>query len=200
MTRTKLLTSKEKLLPEYIRALEFLNAHIDDLKASFVEEISTDIWNQGSISMFYEPFSARNLPSGKNWRWNQTKARKQAVLRRNNAVVNFFKLSTRKRNIKDKSTIPGFKMWQFEVKLNGTEPVFVLWCEKGVNIEDDEAEENEENENVSEPLPKQKSMTLQEISMLAELLRIPDDTHVDPLLSWPSTNSFELLLCSSICN
>ena len=189
MTRSKTLVSKEKLLPEYIRALEFLDEKLDVLSASVVSEISTDIWKQGSILMFCEPFSARNLPSGKNWRWNQTKARKQAFLKkRGNAVVNFFKLSTRKRNVKDSGSIPGFKMWQFELFLHKEdEPVYIIWCEKGLQPEEEEEEEEKEQKPLDEP-----AMSMEELAFFHELLKVPETK--DPLFSWPSNNSFEGLL------
>ena len=188
MTRTKTISSKEKLLPEYIRAIEYLDSVIDDLASSAIDDISEDIWNEGSVLMFTEQFSARFIPSGANWRWNQTKSRKQAVLLRKKAVVNFFKLSTRKRNTNTTETIPGFKMWQFEIRLKPKiEPIYVVWCEKG--LKNDDTDDEEENSN--DPL---KCLSLHEIGILSEIMSAQPNPN-DPLHLWPSNNSFEGLLC-----
>merc|ERR1711862_713725 len=190
MTRkTKIHTSKEKLLPEYIRALEFLDSKLDTLNPTPIEDISTNIWKQGSIHLFEGPFSARNLPSGKNWRWNQTKARKQA---------------TSKRNVRDACSVPGFKMWQFEITTNKfDEPFYVVWCEKGTVSKEKEIpqeycseveEEEEEKENFSSPY--QVEMTVKEFNLLNELLNMPEEEN-EHLFSWAfSNNSFEFLLSS----
>lgn len=186
MTRTKTVSSKEKLLPEYIRAIEFLDSIIDNLESSSIDDISEKIWNEGSVLMFTEQFSARYIPSGDNWRWNQTKSRKQAILLRKKAAVNFFKLSTRKRNTNTSESIPGFKMWQFEVRLKPKgEPIYVVWCEKGIKTIKEEKEDSKDSFGI---------LSTHEISMLIEIMGEQPNPN-DPLHLWPSNNSFEGLLC-----
>mmetsp|Transcript_16718 Transcript_16718/g.21313 ORF Transcript_16718/g.21313 Transcript_16718/m.21313 type:complete len:235 (-) Transcript_16718:84-788(-) len=187
MTRTKRITSKERLLPEYIRALEFLDSSLDSLVATPVEDISDSIWNEGSVLMFVEQFSARYIPSGENWRWNQTKSRKQASLVTKKATVNFFKLSTRKRNTNTSASIPGFKMWQFEITFQPKgEPIYVVWCEKGIKTP--EVEQKKEKDPLC-------NLSHHEIAMLHEITKCDAQNPNDPLYFWPSNNSFEGLLC-----
>merc|ERR1712137_956601 len=180
--------SKGKLLPEYSRALKFLDKVLNNLETSRVDDISEDIWIEGSVMMFKEQFSARHIPSGNNWRWNQTKSRKTAILQEKNVVVNFFKLSTRKRKNGSSSAIPGFKMWQFEIKFRPNNDItFVVWCEKGIPIgNESESETSQGNEN--------GTYSPEEVEML-ELISHCDSYKNDPMYSWPSNNSFENLLC-----
>ena len=123
-------TTDTTMKPEDRRALQNLLAVLD--KSNINHTImSSDVWTENRLSFFSLPFATKRIPSGNNWRWNQSRAKKEIYLQQYNAQVVIAKLIARKT--KDSDTAPNYKLWQFTVTFlySKREPLVVLWCEKG---------------------------------------------------------------------
>lgn len=132
---TDILQGKDKLQPEHIRAINYLDQKLDSLVPTDVHSMATDIWNTGCIKMFLEPPVASLIPSESDWRWNQTKARKEAQLVNRNAKIFIHKLIPRKKDKTVTTNVPKLKLWSFEIQFGETSK-YVLWCERGnINLE-----------------------------------------------------------------
>lgn len=135
MTRRRTQSPSNRLPREYVRALTMLETHLDRLPLSNKDDMDKRIWVENSVYKVDGPYSTRSLPSEDRWRWNQSKSRKSAILS-NNTNVDFYKLCTRKRDPGDSEfQSPGYKLWKFEVNKPNSEPIVVLWCEKGIATE-----------------------------------------------------------------
>ena len=119
--------------PEERKALSNLSKEIGSLRAQPRSSATQEIWCQGNLTMFPAPFSAKNVPSEKNWRWNQTKSQKHATI--NGLHIVFAKLIPRKSKSTNPERAPHYKLWQFNIKTDNQHLV-AYWCEKGTNQKD----------------------------------------------------------------
>ena len=126
------IQTQEKLQPEHVRAICHVDQHLDELQLSDVEHIENDMWVTGSIKLFTEAPVVSQIPSGNLWRWNQTKSRKGAFIVQRNAKVFLHKLIPRKKDKNNSANMPHLKLWYFEIILVTGIPIYVLWCERGI--------------------------------------------------------------------
>lgn len=120
-----------KLKPEDKRALGVLSITLNERGTNPRNYMSQDVWINNRVSTFYAPLSTKSIPSDKEWRWNQTRAKKVAYLENFGAHVTFAKLITRKTRSTTQA-IPNYKLWHFTLSFNGrNDSTVVLWCEKG---------------------------------------------------------------------
>ena len=120
-----------RLKPEDRRALGVLAITLKEHGTIPRSNMSKDVWIHNKITSFYAPLTTKSIPSGKDWRWNQTRAKKVASLESFGASVTFAKLITRKTRSGVES-IPNYKLWHFTLTFAGQlDSIVILWCEKG---------------------------------------------------------------------
>jgi len=130
-----MLSTTKPLAPEERRAIEvfcnyFVKSNSQIKPLSSTHNNLDNVVQEGNFTVFPAPLQARSIPSEKFWRWNQTKAQVEVTVG-GHAVV-FSKLIPR-RTQASKSRPPSYKLWQYHVNLNTSEPVVAFWCEKGVS-------------------------------------------------------------------
>merc|ERR1712137_20332 len=125
----------DRLQGEQERAIQQLDRRWNAACASTApSRISQDALVPGYFEKFPPTFAIRAIPSGKHWRWNQTKSRTQIVHRGH--TINFCKLVPRRRNAKQSDLpVPTIKSWYYEVfsPYDSTRIIYcALWCERGL--------------------------------------------------------------------
>ena len=137
----------EKLQPEHIRAICHIDEQMDTMPLCDASKISTDIWKTDSIMKFLDPPLVSQIPSGNDWRWNQTKSRKVALIVKRDAKIYLHKLIPRKKDKNIEANMPRIKLWYFEIQFSNSEVSwFALWCERGLLESQIEEFENKSEE------------------------------------------------------
>lgn len=127
----------ELLSPEFKNAVYVVGSILCDPIAA-TTKIPKEIIYENSVAVVSDPLKSREIPSGKNWRWNQVKARKRVALQKNQILYNVEFCKLMPRAIKSELPIPrnirGMKMWKFVISDNYNSEVkyHVLWCQKGM--------------------------------------------------------------------
>ena len=85
------------------------------------------------IAASMDPIHKTSLPRELNWSWNQSNAKVVVNISDQTSVV-FRKLST-KTNANTSVTAPSCKIWLYEIQTMWENPLYLLWCEKGVEEE-----------------------------------------------------------------
>ena len=139
--------SNERLKPEHTKAIQFLLQNLPTTSIN-VRDLCPRILLTNSIFMFNQPISAKSIPGGENWRWNQTKSRKIVSVPYQNMEVSLCKLIPRRTVVGSIEKIPSLKLWLYQITPNlsdcgtGTKKSkSVIWCEKGYEPEMDDTPE-----------------------------------------------------------
>ena len=87
-----------------------------------------------TVTVYTGKIKPTNIPSGKDWKWAQSKGRKTVPMWHENMIVDLFKVLPRKVNTKQYSPIPLLKMkiWIIHIKFEGN-CNSIIWCEKGLD-------------------------------------------------------------------
>lgn len=85
--------------------------------------------NIGEIFGVCCDFKSKELPSGKDWRWNQVKGRKKVLLPKSQLIGEFFQLKP--RLISERSSVDhsSMELWRINIlQKNSSEVIFrILW-------------------------------------------------------------------------
>mmetsp|Transcript_26512 Transcript_26512/g.40856 ORF Transcript_26512/g.40856 Transcript_26512/m.40856 type:complete len:175 (+) Transcript_26512:152-676(+) len=125
------------LQPEHERVINDLSRKLSaPISYSMVHTLTTEIWEKGCFKFFKEPVTAKNIPSGTDWRWNQTKSTVCGTLGTDVEVMLHKLIPRKKPSITGKLQLPSLKIWRMEIKHKAsTEPhLHVLYCEKGITF------------------------------------------------------------------
>ena len=122
---------EEKLKPEEKTALRKLYIALQTIPHQESAHITSQVWVVDQLSIFSAPLLTRQIPSGTDWRWNQTKARKLIEVEELGASITATKLLSRKTSADAIS--PNYKLWRLAVSFHDRtkKPIVVLWCERG---------------------------------------------------------------------
>ena len=123
------------LKPEHIKAFRKLHSFLSESGNVAVERnlVPTTALVEGSVQLFAHNLTARRIPSGSEWRWNQAKGKKEVYLRDHDATVTLTKLIPRRRQ-STSTDVPRYKLWHFAVRSQRGDAFTVLWCEKGCQV------------------------------------------------------------------
>ena len=120
-----------KTLPrEYQRAYSVFQQHWPNIhQYSQTISIYDELLPSGYVASAGRPFDKFNLPKQAHWDWAQSSARATVPIS-SKASVTFRKMNARRKfNHIDP---PSFKVWTFEIKIQGFTTLYFIWCEKGV--------------------------------------------------------------------
>lgn len=126
----------ERLKPEHTKAIQFLLQHLHNTPSIHVRDLAPTILTSNSIYMFHQAISAKSIPGGQNWRWNQTKSRKVVSVPYQNMEVTLCKLIPRRTVVGSNEKIPSLKLWLYQLtSTSSPRSRSVIWCEKGYEPE-----------------------------------------------------------------
>jgi hypothetical protein len=121
------------LKPEHVKAFRRLHSFLTETpnrSSNLQSSASAASLVEGSVEVYSNNITARRIPSGLEWRWNQAKGKKEIFLRDHSANAVLTKLIPRRRHL-NATEVPRYKLWHFAVYPKNEEPFTVLWCEKG---------------------------------------------------------------------
>mmetsp|Transcript_10802 Transcript_10802/g.13326 ORF Transcript_10802/g.13326 Transcript_10802/m.13326 type:complete len:156 (+) Transcript_10802:576-1043(+) len=121
-------SNTHRLTKEQIRAVDFINRNLGTIRKTKVSKQTQ--WDD--IQVFRSKPALKDIPCGKNWRWNQTK--KIQTVHVADTSIQFRKLIPRKNNPSNPCEIPDLKLWQYMIT-NTTYRLHVLWYERGYHSE-----------------------------------------------------------------
>lgn len=130
-------TLNHQLPPEFENALKIINRKYEEYRLYDRQSngISDEIWLYNNRTTIINNIpKIREIPSGDDWRWNQSKRRYKVKLQ-SGIFLELQKLVPRKFK-KDSNTLPTLKLWRG--MLHDLEhPITIFWCEKGLNRTDE---------------------------------------------------------------
>ena len=89
--------------------------------------LSRSIFEQGKVHLFLHPIRVHDLPSENDWRWNQTRKKKEQE--NSGELLVIYKLIPRKSK-SSASPAPPYKLWLVTIK-KGASFSTILFCERG---------------------------------------------------------------------
>ena len=124
-----------RLSPEYKNAANTIDEILCLPDIVFWDKIPQNFdFTAGSFLAIKNDFKSKQIPSEKTWRWNQVKARKNAILINSQYYTEFYKLMPRPIYKNSTMLLSGpKKLWRFNIlSKDDPKPLFIiLWCEKG---------------------------------------------------------------------
>ena len=122
-----------KLQPAFEYALLVLDSKlIDATLPRGLHSVDGTIFEQGFFQLYRSTLrTGAQLPAGDDWKWNQTKGRKNAFLVGHNTRVTFKKLIPRPKSKETPTKLPPYKLWVFNLHHPTAGEFTAIWCECG---------------------------------------------------------------------
>ena len=131
MTRrnaTSTVANSLKIQPEYSRAI---SKYTDILREPSSTTLACNeyVIKNGSICKLDHPCDIKAIPSGENWRWNQSKSKVKVNVAGADIIIQ--KLIPRKKKGCIADSTPSYKLWIYTIT-HDMDTIYGSWCEKGV--------------------------------------------------------------------
>ena len=120
--------SKKKLTKEGTNAINVLRSCFEEWDGCpFASlHVSEEDMKTGYTGFSKEPIT---LQRGTSWRWNRT-VNILDINYSNDTTVNLQKMNSRSCN---EQQAPPYKIWLFTINKQGDNPLYFIWCEKGIS-------------------------------------------------------------------
>merc|ERR1712130_422426 len=91
----------------------------------------SDQIQENTFQVFSHPITARELPAGSQWRWNQARRKHRVPIAQGDLYIAKL-VPRRKTSVEGGEKAPSYKLWAFYLPETATgHKMTVLWCEKG---------------------------------------------------------------------